>query len=144
MIAKQPASKKILPVLYSLPQLEKLNLPARAETLAAIESGELDHIDFSAQVFNTRPNRNHLAFKNEDLAGFAASFAGQPFLRNHDTFDIGARDGTIVGTQYIAPNFEQIIRLTTRRGMTDFVEGRMDRFSIGWYYDDVMCSICNP
>ena len=135
--------KKLLPILYSLPQLEKLNLPARAETLAAIESGALDHIDFTAQVFNTKPNRNHLAFKNEDLAGFAASFAGQPFLRNHDTFDIGARDGTIVGAQYIAPNFEQTVRLTTRRGMTDFVEGRIDRFSIGWYYDDVMCSICN-
>ena len=35
-------TKKVLPILYSLPQLEKLNLPARAETLAAIESGFIE------------------------------------------------------------------------------------------------------
>ena len=136
-------TKKVLPILYSLPQLEKLNLPARAETLAAIESGEIDHIDFTANVFNTKPNRNHLAFRHEDLATFAASFAGQPFLRNHDQSDIGARDGTIKASALSGENFIQIVSLTTRRGMTDFIEGRIDRFSIGWNYDDVLCLICN-
>ena len=27
--------------------------------------------------------------------------------------------------------------------MTDLVEGKIDRFSIGWFYKDVLCSICN-
>jgi hypothetical protein len=27
--------------------------------------------------------------------------------------------------------------------MTDFIEGKIDRFSIGWFWDDIMCSICN-
>jgi hypothetical protein len=135
--------KKVLPILYSLPQLEKLNLPARAETLAAIESGALDHIDFQASVFNTAPNRNHLTFKSEDLASFAGSFQTMPFLRNHDTSDIGARDGTIVASVMSGDSMLQTVRLTTRRGMTDFIEGRIDRFSIGWNYSDVMCSICN-
>lgn len=135
--------KKVLPILYSLPQLEKLNLPARAETIAKIESGVLDHIDFTANVFNSKPNRNHLRFKEEDLPSFAASFANMPFLRNHDTLDIGARDGTIISSELINDNFEQIVRLTTRRGMLDFIEGRIDRFSISWNYDDIICTVCN-
>jgi hypothetical protein len=135
--------KKILPVLYSLPTLEKFALPPRAETLAAIESGALDHIDFTAQVFNTKPNRNHVTFQPEDLEAFAASFKDMPFLRNHDTSDIGARDGTILMSALTGEAFEQMISLTTRRGMIDFVEGRIDRFSIGWNYDDILCTICN-
>ncbi len=135
--------KKLLPVLYSLPKLEKFALPARAETIAAIESGALDHIDFTAQVFNSKPNRNHFAFRSEDLVAFAASFKDMPFLRNHDTSDIGARDGTVVLSALTGDAFEQIISLTTRRGMLDFIEGRIDRFSIGWNYDDILCTICN-
>ena len=142
-IAKHTESKKVLPILYSLPQLEKLNLPARAETLAAIESGALEQIEFKANVFNSKPNRNHLAFRSEDLSAFAASFLNMPFLRNHDQSDIGARDGTIKASALSGENFIQIVSLTTRRGMTDFIEGRIDRFSIGWNYDDVLCSICN-
>src|SRR3990167_7614580 len=136
-------TKKIMPVLFSVPINERLELPARAEILPKIESGEIEHLDFDARVFGTQPNRNHYTFKAEDMPAFAASFEGKPFLRNHDTYDIGARDGTIAASRFEGEWILQTIRLTTRRGMTDLVEGRIDRFSIGWFQDDVICSICN-
>jgi len=135
-------SKKVLPILRSLPVVEKLDLPPRAEILPKIENGEIDHLDFQARVYGTGKNHNPYQFKEADLASFAKSFEGQPFLRNHDTYDIDARDGTVIDSALEGKAFKQTIRLTTRRGMVDFVEGKIDRFSIGWYYDDVMCSIC--
>ena len=88
-------------------------------------------------------NRNFLRFRDEDLPALAVSFTGQPFLRNHDTHDIGARDGTILASSLDGDYFKQTIRLTTRQGMTDYVEGRIDRFSIGWNYADIFCTVCN-
>ena len=136
-------TKSLFPALYSLPVVDTLNLPSRAELLPKIESGELEHLDFTAQVFGTGRIRNPYLFKDEDLPGFAASFAGRPFLRNHDVSDIDARDGTILACRFNNGVFVQDIRLTTRRGMMDYLEGKIDRFSIGWFYDDCVCSICN-
>lgn len=141
--AKGKPMKKTMPILRSMPIADRLQLPPRAELLPQIESGALDHIEFTANVFKQGGNRNHYKFRDEDLSGFAASFEGQPFLRNHDTYDIDARDGTIVESRLEGGAFVQRIRLTTRRGMLDFVEGKIDRFSIGWFYSDVLCSICN-
>lgn len=134
--------KPLMPVLYSLPVLERLELPARAELLPKIESGEVEHLDFRARVYGAGRNRNPYEFRAEDLPAFASSFEGQPYLRNHDTSDIDARDGTILASRLEGGAFVQEIRLTTRRGMTDYLEGKMDRFSIGWFYDDCLCSIC--
>ena len=136
------SDKSVMPVLYSMPLMARLELPSRAELLPKIESGEIDHLDFRAHVYGTGRNRNPYEFKQEDLLRFATSFEGQPYLRNHDTFDIDARDGTILSSQLEGGAFVQDIRLTTRRGMMDYLEGKMDRFSIGWFYDDAMCSIC--
>lgn len=135
--------KAIMPILRSMPVIDKLKLPDRAELLPKIESGELDHIDFKATTFKSGKNKNHYVFQAKDLESFATSFEGQPFLRNHNTSDIDARDGTIIESSLEGHAFKQTVRLTTRRGMTDFVEGKIDRFSIGWFYDDVLCSICN-
>jgi hypothetical protein len=135
--------KKLLPVLYSLPLIETLELPPRAELLPKIESGEVEHIDFTARVFGTGKNRNPYLFNDADLPGFAASFEKKPFLRDHDTEHVDSRDGTILASKSDSGVFVQDVRLTTRRGMTDFLEGKMDRFSIGWFYDDVICTICN-
>lgn len=120
----------------------------RRDALVKVRSGEMTELEFEAITFLARyPNTNYLRFKDEDLARFAASYKGVPFLRNHDVYDIGARDGTIMGSQCEQVNgvdaFKQRVRLTTQRGMEDFLQGRIDRFSIGWYYDDIHCSICN-
>lgn len=138
-----PKTKIDEPVLYSIPVIEKIKVTNRAEMLAQIASGALEYIDFDACVFVYGPNTNALTFNPDDLPAFAASFAGQPYLRNHDTWDIDARDGTITASVMDGDRMKQTVRLTTRRGMTDYVEGKMDRFSIGWYKDDVLCTICN-
>lgn len=137
-----PNKSEIMPVLYSLPVIETLNLPTRAEVLPKIESGELEYLDFRARVYTNGLNRNPYRFRPEDLTAFALSFEGQPFLRDHETEEIEAREGTILSSMFDGSSFVQDIRLTTRRGMLDFVEGRIDRFSIGWFYDDCICSIC--
>lgn len=136
-------NKNVMPILYSIPIHQRVELPARAELIPQIESGKLEYIDFEAKVFGTGKNRNPYRFKDQDLEIFAKSFEGQLFLRNHDTADINSRDGTILESTLEGNSFKQKIRLTTRRGMLDFIEGKIDRFSIGWYYDDVTCSICN-
>jgi len=134
--------KPVLPVLYSEPCLAEQPPQDRPRLLKEIESGELADIEFDAKVFTFGKNRNHLTFYEQDLPTFAASFAGKPFLRDHNTFQIAARDGTIVASALNDKSFMQHVKLTTRRGMTDYVEGRIDRFSIAWDYDDIHCSIC--
>ena len=139
----KPTKDVLLPVLVSLPISNRLNLPPREELLSKIESGELDHLDFEAQVFGqAAQNRNPYRFRDEDMNEFARSFEGQPYLRDHDTYSIDSRDGTIISSSYKDSWVYQDIRLTTRRGMIDYVEGKIDRFSIGWFYDDATCSIC--
>jgi hypothetical protein len=124
----------------------------RQELRAKLRAGELEEIVFSAVVYRDGPNGNHTRFRANDLPTFAQSFQGVPFLRNHETGDIGARDGTVVESRMVGPvfapdgaaihEFHQTVRLTTERGMKDFLEGMIDRFSIGWYFEGVECSVC--
>jgi hypothetical protein len=140
---KTQESKGLLPVLFSLPAVNRLSLPSRAELLPKIENGEIDHLDFRAQVFSPfAKNLNPYQFRVEDMPTFAASFEGQPYLRDHDTYSIDSRDGTLISSAYDGQWINADVRLTTRRGMLDYLEGKMDRFSIGWFYDDALCSIC--
>ena len=63
---------------------------------AKLAAGELDELVFEACVFRAvYPNRNYLRFRDEDLEVFAASFAGQPFLRDHNAYELDARGGTV-------------------------------------------------
>lgn len=121
---------------------ERVTQDRRSELRAKLKAGELDELVFSAVVFRDGPNSNHTRFRQNDLDGFASSFAGMPFLRNHDTRDIGSRDGTIQSSMLVGGEFRQEIRLTTERGMQSFLEGVIDRFSIGWNFEGVECGVC--
>ncbi|MFC2065260.1 hypothetical protein ACFLXB_09225, partial [Chloroflexota bacterium] len=116
---------------------------SKADMIPKIESGEIDHLDFKAKVYRQGANKNFIRFRNEELEYFAPSFAGKPFLRNHDEGDIASRDGTIIQSYIQDDAFVQVIRLTTRKGMLAYLEGQIDRFSIGWFYKKVLCSICD-
>ena len=75
-------------------------MPADAERRHALRAklaaGELDELVFEACVFRAvYPNRNYLRFRDEDLEAFAGSFAGQPFLRDHNAYELDARGGTV-------------------------------------------------
>ena len=122
--------------------LRSRDAAARDELWAQWQRGELRELDFAAVVFRGGPNANHVRFVADELPAFAASFAGQPFLRNHDTDDIGSRDGTVMASRLAGDTFRQAIKLTTQRGIRDFLEGIIDRFSIAWGYAGVTCSVC--
>lgn len=122
---------------------EELTAAKRRALRQSLDDNDLDEIRFDACVFRDGPNANAFRFRQQDLAFFGASFAGQPFLRDHDTHSIESRDGTILASRLEQGAFIQEIAITTARGMRAFVEGQIDRFSIGWYFDAVTCSVCN-
>ncbi len=118
----------------------------RQELLRALDAGELAELEFEAIVYRHGKNANHVRFRGEEMDAFAASFIGAPFLRNHDTGDIGSRDGTVMASsmQGVGEGYamRQTIRLTTPRGLRDFLMGIIDRFSISWYWEAIECSVC--
>lgn len=124
--------------IANTPQVEN-----REQLLADIASGKTPYIEFPALVFKDGRNANLVRFREAELPAFARSFEQMPFLRNHDTYDIESRDGTIMASEFESAGMRQTIRLTTRKGMTAYVEGQIDRFSIGWKAEKVLCSICN-
>ena len=76
----------------------------RKALLKQVKAGEVTEVEFDAIVFAAvYPNSNFLRFYDKDLSALAASFGGQPFLRNHDVGDIGSRDGTILRAHLVGP-----------------------------------------
>ena len=116
---------------------------SKAELIAGIESGEIEHLDFQAIVFKTGKNKNFYRLAENEMPQLSSSFAYRPFLRNHDEGDIASRDGTIISAWMQGSELHQVIRVTTRKGMLSLIEGQIDRFSIGWFYEGLTCSICN-
>lgn len=93
-------------------------------------------------------NRNFVRFKPSILKRFAASFVGQPFLRDHAQDQLEARGGTIVASEFLgdkdAGEIRQQIELSAPWAIEAALRGLMDRFSIGWANtSDVVCSECN-
>ena len=111
-------------------------------------AGELDEVVFEAGVFVAQyPNRNYLRFRDEDLAAFALSFKGQPFLRDHNARELDARGGTIRDSRLevsesVRPTIVQRIALTVPRDIEAFLNGVIDRFSISWHWTPPVCTVC--
>ena len=119
------------------------NEAARLALAEGLRRGDApDALEFRAVVYRTGPNRNHVRFKPAEMALFAKSFEGKPFLRNHDTADIGSRDGIVVRSEMMGERMVQTIRLTRKRAIEEFAEGVIDRFSISWHFSGVTCSLC--
>ena len=116
----------------------------RAEMRKQFAAGELQELEFEAVVFQTvYPNWNYVRFRREEMDAFAGSFAGVPFLRNHDMQDIAARDGIVTACSMDGDAMHARIKLTTEEGIRDFLAGRIDRFSISWFkHGATLCSVC--
>lgn len=122
---------------------EPLGARQRVALLERIAAGEvIQGVAFDAIVFVPGDNHNHFYFRDEDLWAFAVSFAERPFLRDHDEYRIESRDGTVRRSGLVDGGFRQTIELTTERGIKSFAEGQIDRFSIGWFFSGITCSIC--
>ncbi len=129
----------------------KLTQTARAALAAAARKGEGPAaLELEAIVFIDRqaPNRNHVRFTPTALATLARTLAGQPFLRDHAQRDLTARGGTIKASELVAHEdghaIRQTIEITEPSMVAAALEGRVDRFSIGWHADwrDAQCSAC--
>lgn len=122
---------------------QALDKPLRRALRERLAAGELDELVFRAVVFRAEyPNSNYLRFRDEDLGAFAGSFAGQPFLRDHDARRIESRGGTIRESALWGNEFVQEIGLTVPRDIEAFLNGQIDRFSISWYWREIVCSVC--
>lgn len=120
-----------------------LTREVRRELRRQLAAGDLDELTFRATTFRASyPNSNFYRFRDEHLPAFAASFAGQPYLRDHATYAIDARGGTVDASALDGRAFVQDIRLTVPRDIEAFLNGQMDRFSIGWYWKAITCSVC--
>ena len=119
----------------------------RSELRKQLAAGELEELEFEAIVFRAEyPNWNYVRFQPEEMDGFAQSFVGAPFLRNHAMQDIGARDGIVTACWMDGPDHKDMhakVKLTTQEGIRDFLAGRIDRFSISWFKrGETLCSVC--
>ncbi len=119
----------------------------RGELRKQHAAGELQELEFEAVVFRAQyPNWNFVRFRDEEMDAFAASFVGVPFLRNHDMQDIAARDGIVTACWMDGEESAEMharIKLTTAEGISDFLAGRIDRFSISWFkHGETLCSVC--
>lgn len=129
---------------------EALDDKAKAELLRAARLGEPVELQLEAVAFVQRetPNRNYVRFKPGMLAAFAKSFEGQPMLRDHMSWQLTARGGTIVSSklEHMPDGTKQIrmrLNLVKPWAVESALDGTLDRFSIGWSRTGpVMCSLC--
>lgn len=123
--------------------LPKLSTAERRDMLKAVRAGDLIELDIQAVVFRAvYPNANFMRFYDQDLPVLASTFPNQPFLANHDTYSIARRLGTIKESRLQGDEILQTIGITTQTGLEAYLQGTIDRFSIGWFYQKVNCSIC--
>ena len=116
----------------------------RRQLREELAAGSLKELEIEIIAYNfDAPNRNPYTFRPQHLGTFAESFGNAPFLQDHYE-SVDKRYGTILEGKLTDGNsFYQRILITTAKGLQDFVEGKIDRFSIGWFYEGVTCTICN-
>lgn len=125
--------------LYAKGGGEPLDAKAKAEMMRAARAGEVVSLEVEAVTFIQRdtPNRNFVRFKPGMLATFAKSFEGQPMLRDHASWSMAARGGTIIASklEHNEDGSKQIrmrIELVKPWAVEAALDGTLDRFSIGW------------
>ena len=120
-----------LPVLFG-----EAVLGGAAEIVGASE------LQFTAVGFRSGPNRNHYRFRDQSLDEFCSSFVGVPFLVDHDTWHVGSRLGRVVASRRQGDEFVFDVEITSDLGRSFWRQKLIDRFSIGWYYRAITCSVC--
>lgn len=122
-----------------------LGQPSKDQMLQEFRAGTRHDVTFPARVYLDVPNKNHGLFKADELAAFAASFTGKPFLKDHSRY-LDDRGGTIKASELQERNGVQAIIQTIHAvepwAVKGYLAGTVDRFSIGWHADDALCSIC--
>ena len=124
-------------------QFAALTAERRRALREELAAGRLDELCFRALTFRAvYPNVNFLRFRDADLPRLAASYAGMPFLRDHDQRRLEARGGIVRASELDGKAFLQEIALTVPRDIEAFLNGQIDRFSISWNWTGITCSVC--
>lgn len=119
----------------------------RQAMLDAFYAGQLKSVQFNSTVWTDGPNKNDYFFPEPELKKFAKSFAGRPFIKDHD-YSQDARGGTIqdsslVTTEDGALGFRQRIKAVKPWAIEGVLDGTIDTFSIGWCAEEHICTVCN-
>jgi hypothetical protein len=131
---------------------DRLTEDDRKKLLAQIKAGDVPQaIEVEAVTYIQRKlsaNRKFMRFETGILSKFAKSFKGQPFLRDHNSWELIARGGTIVdsrledGPEEGDKRIVMRLRLVEEWAIAGVLKGTIDRFSIGWSRTDlVKCSV---
>lgn len=119
----------------------------RDSMLAEHQQTPLKRLSFLARVYLSGPNKNHTILNEQELESFASTFVGKPFLKDHDTKSLDSRGGTIVESKLEQRGDRMAIiqRLEAVKpwAIEGFLDGTIDRFSIGWDADKYICTVCD-
>jgi hypothetical protein len=127
----------------------------RLEVIQAVRDGR--HLELMVKRARTyrqskgSKNRRYLRFASDELDAVAPSFAGQPLLVDHNTYEQDKRKGTIL-TSSAETNGQGItsffmgFAVVKPDAVISVLDGTIDRFSIGWFPGaEILCSVhgCN-
>ena len=112
----------------------------RALLMAAAAGDPLPvELEFDATTYHqgSTPNRNAVRFRKGTLRAVAKTFAGVPFLLNHDWENQAARMGTVTKSAAARAedgtvSFEMSVRVVKQHAIMSVLDGTIDRFSIGF------------
>lgn len=117
----------------------------RATMLQKYRAQEIPGVEWSARVYTHVPNKNHTILNEAELETFASSFIGQPFLKDH-SHKYDDRGGTVLDSKLETINGKKVIRQTiqavTPWAVEGYLNGTIDRYSIGWDAEQYVCTAC--
>lgn len=119
-----------------------INNAHRLEMIQAARDGK--HFELVVKKARTyrqkkgQPNRRYLRFAADQLEAIAPTFAGQPFLVDHNTHEQDARKGTILTSELVDCGrgmwaFDMGFSVVKPDAVISVLDGTIDRFSIGWF-----------
>jgi hypothetical protein len=123
----------------------------REQLLADALAGKFVQLTIDAIVYVQKPNepnRHYTRVRDGRRSSFAASFAGLPYMRDHEHNNALARGGRIVDSKAEdldggGWHIRQELELTAPWAVEAALRGLIDRFSISYESTgDMVCSIC--
>jgi hypothetical protein len=125
----------------------------RRAALMKARAGELDALEAEVTAYVQeagKPNRKFRKMAPKAMQRLASSFVGRPVLKNHDSWDVASRAGTITESKLVRTELEgggvryeikqkfSIVKPWAQEGLLD---GTLDALSISWLATDLIkCS----
>lgn len=117
------------------------------QMLREYRAGNRPAVRFNATVYVHGKNRNYTQLNMPELAQFAESFKGAPFLADHSRKQ-SDRGGTIVDSRLVETAdgkkaIVQTIDAVKPWAVEGVLDGTVDRYSIGWNAEEYICTVCD-